>query len=113
MADTAPEAPMERYHAAFRYFITSGREAIIIIGGGTPSLLEEEAIERIIGKLNNDFIFCKTPEITIEANPGTVTRDKLRCWKRIGINRLSIGLQSADASASYLPFVSPAVSSYG
>lgn len=77
-------------------FYKTHRVISVFIGGGTPSLLEEEAIERIIGKLNNDFIFCKTPEITIEANPGTVTRDKLRCWKRIGINRLSIGLQSAD-----------------
>lgn len=77
-------------------FYKTHRVISVFIGGGTPSLLEEEAIERIIGELNHDFIFCKTPEITIEANPGTVTQDKLRCWKRIGINRLSIGLQSAD-----------------
>ncbi|MCM1156210.1 MAG: radical SAM family heme chaperone HemW [Roseburia sp.] len=70
----------------------------VFIGGGTPSLLDQMAVEKIINKLNQDFIFSESPEITIEANPGTVTKEKLAAWKKAGINRLSIGAQSCDDS---------------
>lgn len=68
----------------------------IYIGGGTPSLLEEKYITEIIEKIKEKFIVMQNVEITIEVNPGTVTREKLREYKRTGINRLSIGLQSTD-----------------
>lgn len=68
----------------------------VFIGGGTPSLLDKMAVEKIINKLNHNFIFSENPEITIEVNPGTVTDDKLAAWRQAGIDRLSIGLQSAD-----------------
>lgn len=66
------------------------------IGGGTPSVLEGKAIEAILRTLIEKFNFVENPEITIEVNPGTVTEDKLALYLQSGINRLSIGLQSAD-----------------
>ncbi|MDE7283139.1 MAG: radical SAM family heme chaperone HemW [Lachnospiraceae bacterium] len=68
----------------------------VFIGGGTPSVLEGKAIETILCKLKEKFNFIKNPEITIEVNPGTVTEDKLAIYLQSGINRLSIGLQTAD-----------------
>lgn len=68
----------------------------VFIGGGTPSVLEGKAIEAIMRKLKEKFCFVENPEITIEVNPGTVTEDKLALYLQSGINRLSIGLQTAD-----------------
>lgn len=77
------------YHDA--YEITT-----IFIGGGTPSVLSGEQILRIFQALHKSFRITENVEITIEANPGTVTREKLLRWKQAGINRLSIGLQSVN-----------------
>lgn len=68
----------------------------IFFGGGTPSVLEGEAIVRIMEKLRMLGTVSETAEISIEANPGTITEDKLRLWKQTGVNRISFGLQSAD-----------------
>lgn len=68
----------------------------IYIGGGTPSYIDENYIEQIVNKIREKFIVVQNPEITIEANPGTLNRQKLEKYKSIGINRLSIGLQSTD-----------------
>ena len=68
----------------------------IFFGGGTPSILPGEEIARILNKLRAVGNISKTAEISIEANPGTVTAEKLRLWKQAGINRISFGLQSAD-----------------
>ena len=68
----------------------------IFIGGGTPSLLDESQIYAIFKTLHQVFLIQEQAEITIEANPGTVTTEKLVAWKQAGINRLSIGLQSTD-----------------
>ena len=70
----------------------------IFFGGGTPSILEGDAIVRIMKKLKDLGNVSETVEISIEANPGTVTEEKLRLWKQAGINRISFGLQSADNS---------------
>ena len=67
----------------------------IFIGGGTPSLLREEWLRSIMEELYGSFAMSNSPEITIEVNPGTVTLDKLKAYRAMGINRLSIGLQSA------------------
>lgn len=67
----------------------------IFIGGGTPSLLREEWLRSIMEELYRSFAMSDSPEITIEVNPGTVTLDKLKAYRAMGINRLSIGLQSA------------------
>lgn len=68
----------------------------IFIGGGTPSLLSADAVERIFEKLNQNFIIKEGCEITIEANPDSLTQRKLEAYLQAGVNRLSIGLQSTD-----------------
>ncbi|MCX8011155.1 MAG: radical SAM family heme chaperone HemW [Ignavibacteria bacterium] len=68
----------------------------IYFGGGTPSLVEPKYIEEILTELRNNYKVSDTPEITLETNPGTVTKSKLEELKSIGINRLSIGVQSFD-----------------
>ncbi len=73
----------------------------IFIGGGTPSMYESAAISNILNVLKGSFeerrkgSYCPD-EITIECNPGTLTKDKLYGYRASGINRLSIGLQSGD-----------------
>lgn len=68
----------------------------IFIGGGTPSLLDENLIINIMAFIKKNFKVKKDAEITIEANPGTLRHQKLLGYKTAGINRISIGLQSAD-----------------
>lgn len=66
------------------------------IGGGTPSIIDGIYIEQIVNKIKEQFFVDENAEITIEVNPGTADREKLVKYKSIGINRLSIGLQSTD-----------------
>lgn len=85
----------------------------VFIGGGTPTWLDAKDMEQILSTLWKEFAATGerhvgageetdvkekacAPEVTIECNPGTVTREKLLLYKKYGINRLSIGLQSAD-----------------
>jgi oxygen-independent coproporphyrinogen-3 oxidase len=68
----------------------------IFLGGGTPTSLSGENILRIMEAAGNTFFLDSDTEITIEANPGTVDREKLLAFKEAGINRISMGLQSAD-----------------
>ena len=70
----------------------------IYIGGGTPSIVSAEYIENIIKLITENFNVSKDVEITIEVNPGTVDREKLEKYFKVGINRLSIGLQSTNDS---------------
>lgn len=67
----------------------------IFFGGGTPSLLTGEQMEELMDTLKNNFVLDSDAEITVECNPGTLDKEKLLCYKDSGINRLSIGLQSA------------------
>ena len=66
----------------------------IYIGGGTPSLIADPAIREILESVFDHFSVGSYPEITLEANPDDMHPDRLRLWKSIGINRLSIGVQS-------------------
>ena len=68
----------------------------IFIGGGTPSCLNAQKLCQIMETLYRSFLICADAEITIECNPGTLTKEKLELYRKVGINRLSIGLQSAD-----------------
>lgn len=72
------------------------RISSIYIGGGTPSWLQQSYIRELMETVYASFFVEDDAEITIECNPGTLTRNKLECYKKLGINRLSIGLQSAD-----------------
>lgn len=67
----------------------------VFFGGGTPSLLQEQYIQEIIAELNSGFDLSGNAEITLEANPGTLSADYLRKIRLLGINRLSLGVQSA------------------
>lgn len=66
----------------------------IYFGGGTPSLLSENELTRILHKLRTHFTVESEAEITLEANPDDVSINKLKEWKAAGINRLSLGVQS-------------------
>lgn len=66
----------------------------IYFGGGTPSILSTDDLRVIFDAINKKFIVNEDAEITLEANPDDITTEKLTAWKSIGINRLSIGIQS-------------------
>jgi oxygen-independent coproporphyrinogen III oxidase len=68
----------------------------IYFGGGTPSLLSPSEIEKILDLISSKFSVAQNAEISLEANPGTVDKDKLRAFRSAGINRISIGVQSFD-----------------
>ena len=68
----------------------------LYIGGGTPSFIDAKYIEQIMDTIQTNFEIDKNIEATIEVNPGTVTLKKLQKYREIGINRLSIGLQTSN-----------------
>ena len=71
----------------------------IYFGGGTPSLLEEAQLKEILAAIDAHFEKADVIEYTLEANPDDMHPSKIAAWKKIGINRLSIGIQSFQASA--------------
>jgi oxygen-independent coproporphyrinogen-3 oxidase len=71
----------------------------IYFGGGTPSTYPDHLLLDTFGTLKKMSNFDKNTEITMEVNPGTVTREKLELWHSLGINRLSIGVQSLNERA--------------
>lgn len=68
----------------------------IYFGGGTPSILDEKYIVDIMNTIRTNFKLADEPEITIEVNPGTITKERLETYYDVGINRLSIGLQAVQ-----------------
>jgi oxygen-independent coproporphyrinogen III oxidase len=68
----------------------------IYFGGGTPSLLAPAQLDRILGTLSSRFEVEANSEITLEINPGSVTREKLEAFRSLGINRASFGAQTFD-----------------
>ncbi len=66
----------------------------LYFGGGTPSILSIDDLKIIFNALHKRFVFADDIEITLEANPDDITNLKLQEWKNIGINRLSVGIQS-------------------
>ena len=66
----------------------------IYFGGGTPSLLNNTDLENLLNAINDNYLVSDKAEITIEANPDDISKEKLSTWKEAGINRLSIGIQS-------------------
>jgi oxygen-independent coproporphyrinogen III oxidase len=66
----------------------------IYFGGGTPSLLKDQLINEILKFIRTRFVLSSDPEITLESNPDDMTEERIRAWKDMGINRLSIGIQS-------------------
>ena len=70
--------------------------ATVFIGGGTPSVLTGGQLERLMRTVREYYRLEENAEVTVEMNPGTVDGEKLACCARGGVNRLSIGLQTAD-----------------
>jgi oxygen-independent coproporphyrinogen-3 oxidase len=68
----------------------------IYFGGGTPSMLSDEALSTLLNTIGNLFQVEPNAEITLEANPDDLSKDRLRAFRNLGINRLSIGIQSFD-----------------
>lgn len=68
----------------------------VFVGGGTPSVVEPRWIRMMLETVRECFVVSEDAEITVEVNPGTVDRDTLFQYRQAGVNRLSIGLQSAD-----------------
>ena len=66
----------------------------VFLGGGTPSLLTPTELEDLFSVLQKTFRILPDAEVSAEANPGTLDREKLEAFRRVGVNRLSIGLQS-------------------
>lgn len=70
------------------------RVVSVFFGGGTPSVPKAELLAEVLGLLRQTFLFDEDAEITLEANPGTLSEEKLRIYREAGFNRLSLGCQS-------------------
>ncbi|MGH7608588.1 MAG: radical SAM family heme chaperone HemW [Candidatus Dormibacteria bacterium] len=68
----------------------------LYLGGGTPSLLRLDLLERLLGEVARHFRLAAAAEVTLEANPADVNRARARQWRSLGVNRLSLGVQSLD-----------------
>ena len=97
------EATEERYVAALERELAqsaptfAGLDLVsVYFGGGTPSLLRPQLLERILGAVRARFPAPGEPEITLEVNPSRLERDRLSGFRGLGVNRLSIGIQSFD-----------------
>lgn len=77
-------------------YLSNRKFTSIFFGGGTPSLMEPKYLEEIILHLKSNFDVDENVEVTMETNPGTVDKVKLKDFRQIGINRISIGIQSFD-----------------
>jgi oxygen-independent coproporphyrinogen-3 oxidase len=91
----------ERYVAALIEEIRTSRYSganvdTIYFGGGTPSLLAPSQLDRILVTLSQHFEIDPAAEVTLEINPGSVTREKLEAFRSLGINRASFGAQTFD-----------------
>ena len=102
MALASHEQFMHQYHDAFvaeiKQFGARYSKKLpiktIFMGGGTPSTYPDKLLLEMFDTLKSVFIFDSNTEVSIEVNPGTVRDEQLILWKKIGINRLSIGVQS-------------------
>ena len=72
----------------------AGELKTIYIGGGTPTILPDECFKQLFTCIQNNYSLSPSPEITVEANPGTVNKSKIDAMLSLGVNRLSIGVQS-------------------
>lgn len=102
---TGPELPEQAYVEALLADLdidlpaAHGRALTsIFFGGGTPSLFSARALDRLLQGVNQRLAFASDIEITLEANPGTFEQAKFRDYRQLGINRLSIGVQSFQSA---------------
>jgi len=84
-------------HLALDAPLAAGREVqTVYLGGGTPTILSNEQLGRIMAAVQANYTLAPAAEISIEGNPGTVTVESLRGLREIGFNRLSLGAQTLD-----------------
>jgi len=77
-------------------FLPNREISSIYFGGGTPSLMEEKTIEKILNVITKNWKISNNVEITLEANPSSVLSEKMHSFKSLGVNRISMGVQSFD-----------------
>jgi putative oxygen-independent coproporphyrinogen III oxidase len=94
-ARTAPDVFVDALCREIHAYEGPAEAQSIFFGGGTPSLLPPEGLERILAALQETFTL-HTPEVTLEANPDDVTAELAATWRTLGINRISMGVQSFD-----------------
>ena len=95
---------MEQYHNALTNEINAYAQKLsntpqidtIYFGGGTPSTYPSELLLDTFGILKNTFIIGQNTELTLEVNPGTVDDGQVKFWRELGINRMSVGVQSLN-----------------
>ena len=80
----------------YKTSLSNYRLDTIFIGGGTPSCIDSKYIEEILSGIYNNFNIRNQPEVSIEVNPGTLDFSKAQIYKNIGINRVSLGVQSLN-----------------
>ena len=85
---------LEQEIRSYKTFAADYQVSTVYFGGGTPSILKTGQIERIMEALRQTFRIEKKAEITLEMNPGTARKEKLKVYRQLGINRLCIGIQS-------------------
>ena len=96
LKDELIAALVKEIHLTSTSALSPGKEICetIYFGGGTPSILATDDLSLIFDALRTKFLIDEDAEITLEANPDDITPDKLKRWKKAGINRLSVGIQS-------------------
>ena len=85
---------LEQEILSYKNFAEDYQVTTLYFGGGTPSVLEGELLERIMEAIRRTFRIEEKAEVTLEMNPGTALKEKLELYKKLGINRLSMGIQS-------------------
>lgn len=85
---------LEQEILSYKNFAEDYQVTTLYFGGGTPSVLEGELLERIMEAICRTFQIEEKAEVTLEMNPGTALKEKLELYKKLGINRLSMGIQS-------------------
>ena len=102
IADIPPQPYVDALHREIDACEETQEIDSIFFGGGTPSLLSAQQLESLLTHLHSKF-YLVDPEITLEANPDDVTQLRVDTWLRLGINRISLGVQSfSDAVLRYL-----------
>lgn len=96
--DSYHDALCKEFKRFFGQYEQKDQLETLFLGGGTPSTYPDRLILDMFGRLKDVLVFSEATEVTIEVNPGTVRVEQLALWKGIGINRLSIGVQSSKDS---------------
>lgn len=102
----AEKVDQKRWQAAFEAELErTSRETrgqileSVFFGGGTPSLMDPDLVAAIMDKVRSSWRMSNAPEITLEANPGSVEAGRFAAYRQAGVNRVSIGVQSLDDTA--------------